>query len=646
MKDQNNQWLIFVSLIFISFIIYFRSFENPLVLDDGKVIFNNVFITNSKYILEYFKGKITSLYLKQITFRPLWMLSYNLNFMVGGYNVWTYRIFQIILHGVNVFLLYLLFSLLFPEAHRGLRYLFSVMFAVHPVNTEAVNYLSARSDLMVTLFILLVVVLFLKWEESGKRKFLVWSYICLLLAYLSKEFAIGLPIFLLIYLAIKGEIRKKIKVYLPYLFITTGIIFYWWILFSGNLGEYFPDNLIQNIVSQLKVGLLYLKLFFFPKSLCIVHEVNGGGYWVGLVIVAVMIGAIMAFYRDNRFMIGIAFFISFLLPKCFVKLNFPAMEHHFYLAEIGIWIAVFSVVYRISFRKMVFISVGVITIFSCITYCRNRVWESEKTVWLDAFQKNPESFHPLLSLGLYYMRNREYDLAKKYLYASLDKCNRIEWLPLIEVNIADIYIQEKKIEKACQILLDIEKVFPADSVILRYLGLIYALKHEYKKAEDYYLKSLKYNSFNLETIFALGSFYLKKNELGKAKKYFERFIELYPQAWEPYVYLGMIYEKEGKFEEAVLSYKKAIKIAPEESLTNFYLGTFYAKIGYDLAEFYLQKAIAISPRLAKGWYNLALFYLIKGNHKEASRCFEKAEKLGLVIPENVRKFFIEERDEK
>ena len=632
---RSNLVMSIVAILF-SLLVYFNSLNNHWVLDDGRVIIDNVYITSLRYLPIYFQGKISPLPSGPIMLRPLWMLSYNLNFMVGGYNVWTYRIFQIILHGVNVFLLYLLFSLLFPEAHRGLRYLFSVMFAVHPVNTEAVNYLSARSDLMVTLFILLVVVLFLKWEESGKRKFLVWSYICLLLAYLSKEFAIGLPIFLLIYLAIKGEIRKKIKVYLPYLFITTGIIFYWWILFSGNLGEYFPDNLIQNIVSQLKVGLLYLKLFFFPKSLCIVHEVNGGGYWVGLVIVAVMIGAIMAFYRDNRFMIGIAFFISFLLPKCFVKLNFPAMEHHFYLAEIGIWIAVFSVVYRISFRKMVFISVGVITIFSCITYCRNRVWESEKTVWLDAFQKNPESSPALISIGLVYLKSGNYKLAEKFLLKALRKCKEINRLVLIIRGIVEVYRKEGHVNKAEHILYALYKIFPRDFALLHSLGVICIQKGEYKRAEHYYLAALKINPYYLRSIFNLGLLYLNQGEIYKARNYFQKYVRLKPRSAQGYLYIGLTYEREGVIPQAIFWYEKALHYEPDSISGNFALGSMYARIGDPRAEYYLRKVVVLMPDKADAWYNLGLFYLERGKVCQAEECIRRAERLGYPVSGEIK----------
>ncbi|OQX82323.1 MAG: hypothetical protein B6D53_04760, partial [Candidatus Omnitrophica bacterium 4484_49] len=98
---RSNLVMSIVAILF-SLLVYFNSLNNHWVLDDGRVIIDNVYITSLRYLPIYFQGKISPLPSGPIMLRPLWMLSYNLNFMVGGYNVWTYRIFQIILHGVNV----------------------------------------------------------------------------------------------------------------------------------------------------------------------------------------------------------------------------------------------------------------------------------------------------------------------------------------------------------------------------------------------------------------------------------------------------------------------------------------------------------------------------------------------------------------
>ena len=86
--------------------------------------------------------------------RPLLMLTFTFNYFIGGAQPFTYHIFNILLHITNGLLLYCLIKKLIPEIPGIFNTAICSLFLLHPINTEAVSYISSRSDLMATALIL------------------------------------------------------------------------------------------------------------------------------------------------------------------------------------------------------------------------------------------------------------------------------------------------------------------------------------------------------------------------------------------------------------------------------------------------------------------------------------------------------------
>ena len=160
MKINNK---ILALILFLVFLSYVPALSGGFVFDDGHMVVSNILIRSVKYIPHFFKGEVTS-YLPQPKgmFRPLLMLTFMLNYFISGLSPWSYHLLNILLHLANVYLFFLLFCLLFPEADRRLLVAFAFLFGVHPVNTEAVAYISSRSDLLASFFLLLAWVKYIR----------------------------------------------------------------------------------------------------------------------------------------------------------------------------------------------------------------------------------------------------------------------------------------------------------------------------------------------------------------------------------------------------------------------------------------------------------------------------------------------------
>ena len=145
--------------------------------------------------------------------RPLVILSFNINYAISEFSVWSYHLFNIIFHVLATLLVYQL-------AHRALDYLkefspqkgfaflpfyVAMIFALHPLNTQSVTYISSRSSLLVTVFYLGSLILFFKgfktWKETGRKGWghFLGSGICFLLGGLSKETIVTLPAMLFLF---------------------------------------------------------------------------------------------------------------------------------------------------------------------------------------------------------------------------------------------------------------------------------------------------------------------------------------------------------------------------------------------------------------------------------------------------------------
>src|SRR3990172_2770395 len=136
-------------------------------------------------------------------YRPLTYASYALNHAISGDGVTGYHIVNFLLHLANILLVFLAVGAVFRKSGREDPFypaLFAAaVFALHPVQTGAVTYLSARSALVASLFYLAAFYVYVRHRESGKTCLLAMSAGLYLLGLLSKETAVSLPALILVY---------------------------------------------------------------------------------------------------------------------------------------------------------------------------------------------------------------------------------------------------------------------------------------------------------------------------------------------------------------------------------------------------------------------------------------------------------------
>ena len=156
-----GRWASVIVLFAVALCAYgIYSFRAPLVFDDMQTIQRNTGVRFGE-----FYGNLLSA-------RSVLYLTFTLNYIWSGQEVWSYHLVNFLLHLVNGLLIFLLAERIFsytetdPRRCRQFATLAAAFFLVHPVQTESVTYISSRSELLSTFFYLAGFVIYVFWPKE------------------------------------------------------------------------------------------------------------------------------------------------------------------------------------------------------------------------------------------------------------------------------------------------------------------------------------------------------------------------------------------------------------------------------------------------------------------------------------------------
>ncbi|MCP4652155.1 MAG: tetratricopeptide repeat protein [Candidatus Omnitrophica bacterium] len=633
MQSKQKENIFFIVLTAVCFILYLKSLHGPFILDDNHMIVENSLIKNHAFFPMFFKGLVTSFPIAKGMCRPLLMLTFAFNYLTCGLNPIGYRIINILFHILNVTLLYAILKSFKKDSPQGLLFLISALFAVHPINSEAIIYISSRSDLMVTFFILAGFIL----HAKGKTVY------CLLLyagALLTKETGLCFGLLIFAYDFINKRFSKeRLPFYTGLILVTFSYFLYKMAFFaspgSAPLRSYLSNSVIQSVVTSL-----YLKLFLLPNPLNLTHPVSLSIPSVAWAIF-VMIGLITLLFASKKkyplAAFAIAWLLIGLLPKFYARLDAVSMEHHFYMSSIGLYIlllVVLGAVYSNYKKYTLYVGYAIALCFSILIIFRNFEYSDPLLFWKLSAKRNQQSGTINNNLGLEYLKRNFNKKAKesfeKAILTSTHKRTTVHAM----INLSNIYRMEKNYPKALSLLKETLKLttFAANGVY-QGIGIIYMNMGKEKEAIAAWNEELKNYPGSSETFLNLGIFYLRKNNTDQAKEAFKRAVFTNSSHYAGYYGLAQTYEKENQLAQAISMYEKAAALQPNDAATHYFLGAAYAKMGDSRAINELKKAIYFNPRFHKAHNDLAIAYasLVNPKWKLAKKHAKIAKELGYKV---------------
>ncbi len=417
-------------LLAMASVVYANTLANGFALDDYLYIFNNPAVTSPTIRGLFSATKDFNV------FRPITFAALALNWKVGGAHAWGYHLVNLLLHAMVTVLLYLVLKKVLEAVPQGasISWVAALLFAVHPIHTEAVASIVGRSELLAVIFLLAAWLLHLEDQ-------IIPALLCFLLAMLAKESAIVfLP------LAIAGDyVRAKWKPLKRYGWIAcvaalyTGLL---WKAQGGRFGEEgvnFLDNPLAHlpaslrILNALRIGWKYIGLHVYPAALSCDYSYNAILLYSNLrhtIFPALAAAVVLALWgwaawvrRGEWILAGALYFIGFgVTANILVPTGTIMGERLAYLPSAGFCLLIAVVWVRLE-RQQRKLAWGILTVvllgLATRTVARNRDWRDNFALFSSAVRAVPQSAKAHAGLGGEYLRRDELEPALKEFQISL-----------------------------------------------------------------------------------------------------------------------------------------------------------------------------------------------------------------------------------
>jgi tetratricopeptide (TPR) repeat protein len=386
--------------------------------------------------------------------RPIPYLTFALNYAVHGTQTFGYHVINLGLHLANAILLCLFIrdTLLYFTRNRFsfkeaqfLSLAISLLWLVHPLQTQPVNYIYQRIEVLMSFFLITTFYFFQLSVLTTKVKFkgiwLILSVIMCYLGMLSKEVMIVTPLLLLWYYAVFVWPCKEVYVKergLYFIFIFAGWLVFG-LFFLSQKDQYAElinkDSTLASsfdyLLTQSQVILKYLQLTFWPRGQCfeygwpVVHSVDVVKYeliTIGCMLLATL--ALIVSFPRLGYVAG-WFWILLGPTSSFLPVLAPANEHRMYLAllspvtlfVLGVYWWMMRLADRNAQTAIIPFSATMlilITTLMGVSLYRSTVYTNYLDLWHDTAEKAPWNGLPFYQLGTRYVELSDYVNGEKY----------------------------------------------------------------------------------------------------------------------------------------------------------------------------------------------------------------------------------------
>jgi protein O-mannosyl-transferase len=411
-KKAIPDFIILGTILIFTFLLYSNSFRNELLhFDDTEYFSRQGDITQLSWhsIMHYFSDYYLLMY------QPLPILTFALQYYYSALQPFPLHFVNLCFHLVNILLVFQFISLLFRNKNSAL--LIAFVFAIHPMNVEAVSWISARSSGMYMMFYLSSLIFYIKYI-SGKYKVrdFILSLLFLFLSLLSKSQAVTLPFILLLIDFISNRkiiSRRVILEKVP--FIMLSAVFAWITISNPDLNTIMKKGMFMVYTPLDDFFLIcysvafYLVKFFIPLNLCAAYvfppktgAMMGWQYYISPLLLVVS-GIFMFRQRRNKMILfgAVLFLITISLNIQIIPSRLViTADRYGYFPYLGLLIILASYLQQkytlnpLFFQRYKTVLLGLVFIyvvfFSVSLYNRNKIWNNDYVFMSDMIAKNPE----------------------------------------------------------------------------------------------------------------------------------------------------------------------------------------------------------------------------------------------------------------
>jgi tetratricopeptide (TPR) repeat protein len=616
-KRKTHAVVLLAAVLLITAMVQSNSLNNDFVhWDDDEYVLNNEDIRqlDGPSIQKFF----TSFYLSM--YQPVTMISYAVDYRIGGLRARTYHRTNLVFHLLNVLLVFGFIFLLTQQ--KAIAAIAALFFGIHPLHVESIAWISERKDLLYSFFYLGSLIAYVLYRiRNNSSKFYLLALLLFLLSLFSKSAAVTLPIILVLtdYYLIKKLTLKNNLDKIPFfaLSVVFGIVS---LISQRIIGSDWDYVVGYTLTDRLFIGayafIFYLVKSIFPFTLSAIHPMplKPEGllpvpfYISGLVFVLLlwMLFRVLQSKADENLredtIYGALFFFFTIVLIVFIPVGQAVVaERYTYIPYIGLFLILgrlyvyfgqrhesFSPILRYGYTAVL----GIMMIaFAHGSYVRNAVWKDTLTLFSDVIDKHPDA-------GIAYNNRGNILRDQNDFKGALEDYNRA-----IELNYHDAYNNR---------------------------GILRNRMHDYKKALADFDKALEGKTDRETAYYNRGIAKLNLEDFTGAVEDFGKAIEINPRYADAYNNRGFVrYEKLSDFAGAIRDFDAAIKLNPSEPDLYYNRGNAKMLAGnFEGALADYDKVLQMHPDYGEAHFNRGITLLKMNRVDEACLNWKTALELG------------------
>lgn len=513
----NSRIFPYILFLIIIIIVYFRSIMFGFTeLDDLMLVVSNSEYLSDPYniIAAFFKSVFN---VSEDTFyRPLLMISWMIDTIIGGGRIWVYHLFDIVYHFIAVCILFnLLKNLNFT---RSKAIVFTSFFAVLPILNQAVSWIPGRNDTLLAIFLTGSFLFIVKYNSSDSFKHLFLAVFLFLAALFTKETAFaGFVVFpAYIFLYRKGKTRIKITLTV---FLMTLCCFIWYFMKNSFTGS--GEMSIFHIVTYIKIAaikffpatLQYISKIFFPVNLKVMATLSifdvVSGLAVSALIARLLFKTKTANFRNVFF--GLIWFLGFLVLPYFQNTWF-ILEHRTYIAILGLILILNEIQVGEKVKEILpYLLALYFMFFIAVSFVNNIKFANQLNFATAAMLESPHNVKTTFLYGRRFLDNGTFQTGGFFM----------------KKNFEDLPMAEKRKESSNS----------------AFLGLFAWQRGDIKEAKKYLTIAAEKNTLIHQTYAALADIYIKEERYEEALYNMKKAFKMQPENPEYYRYLKLSFEK-------------------------------------------------------------------------------------------------------
>lgn len=551
-----------IFILIVGIIVYCTSLLNGFVWDDEEQIVNNIAVHSAKNLMYFFSGSTFNTggagHLSGIYYKPVMTGVFSVLYTVFGQQPFFFHLFQVTLHIFNSILIFFLFASFF---HSVLSFFLSLIFLVHPLNVEAVSYISALQDVLFFSFGMSALFLL---KNTMHRKFTgPLTAIFLLFSLLSKETGILFVGMIGMYVYLFE--RKKLNVYLLYTLVCVGVyVFLRFAVAKVFVSRFYLSPisnapLSQRLISMPSIILYYVRTFLFPIHLVIsqhwvVRSPDLMRLYIPLFVIIItlclLIACALYLFRKSRqlCLIFCFFFFWFVAGIAFhsqiIPLDMTVADRWFYFPMVGL-LGIFGVMLKYTQGKFcVVLKITNVRIFLyvlgfCIVFLlsvrtgvRSLDWKNGLTLYSHDINLSRDSFDLENNYGVELFRNGQYEESKKHFQKSI-------------------------------------ALEPSYYFAYNNLGAVYEREKDFIKAKEMYLKTLSLADY-YTAYENLAKLMFYHDDIVSTKEFIQKALKKLPNNPNLWLMYALTEYRLGGKEEALQAAEKSYMLSPNKQSLDLY----------------------------------------------------------------------------